>query len=109
MTATRTNPPTCQQLGNTQEERKVTPNKPSTMDLLAELSRLTGRPFTIPAEPEPLGDLIAQLDDVHSELPALLRDPGINDADYGQLWDAHEHISKALAIMVRVQRRGDTK
>lgn len=54
-------------------------------------------------------NFINQVDEVHAELPTLLREPGLNDADYDQLWDAHKHISKALAIMVRVQRRGNVK
>lgn len=87
----------------------MNPNKPNTMELMKQLSQLTGRPFETDTKPEPLAYLVNQLDDVHSELPALLRDPGINEADYDQLWDAHKNISKALAIMVRVQRRGETK
>lgn len=84
-------------------------HKPNTLELMKQLSQLTGRPFGTDTKPEPLDYLVNQLDDVHSELPALLREPDISDADYDQLWDAHKHISKALAIMVRVQRRGETK
>lgn len=54
-------------------------------------------------------NLINQVDEVHTELPVLLQDPGLDDHDYEHLWKAHEHISKALAIMVRVKRRGNLK
>ena len=87
----------------------MNPNKPSTLELMKQLSQLTGRPLEADTKPEPLAYLVNQLDDVHAELPALLREPGIKEADYDQLWDAHKYISKALSIMVRVQRRGETK
>src|SRR5690606_10053095 len=78
-----------------------------TQSLIDQLARLAGRP--VEAKPDPLAGLVDQLDEVHSELPALLREPGLSDADYDQLWDAYNHISNALSTMVRVQRRGETK
>lgn len=49
--------------------------------------------------------LIDQADEIHADMPALLREPGINDTDYATLWDAHKLLSKALAHMIAVENR----